>query len=186
MNKQLEFNIEPQINGYSCLAASMNGIIYFLKEKKVEQKEIFNVGHDAESGFRSYIGKQTKQPIEGIGSTGVIAISKAFGLKGIITKRGNFDKLKFFINKDLPILVNYQCNPDALGQSGHYGVIIGIQNEDVLLADPRRGIENPIEPLAYSKFEKFWYDPCLSSGKWMASFWPENKKVSLPFRGLLI
>lgn len=186
MKKILNFYIEEQINGYSCLAASMEGIIYFLNGEKAEQKEIFNIGHDAEKRFRSYIGKGTKQPIEGIGSTGVIAISKAFGLNGVITRKGDFDKLKFFIKEDLPVLVDYQCNPDALGVSGHYGVIMGLQDKKVLLADSRRDIENPIDKIDYSKFERVWYDPSPSSGKWMASFWPENKKLSLPFRGLLI
>lgn len=186
MNKELEFQIDPPINGYTCLSASMAAYLFYTTVERVSQHRIFDIGHLAEANLRSYISDGKKQPVEGIGSTGVIAIAKKFNHRGFITRKGDLSKIEFFIGQDIPVLINFQCNPDALGESGHYGVITGVRDGDVIVADPRRGIEHGLFREPYSEFEGVWYDPVPSSGKWMAAFWPLERIIKVPFRGLLI
>ncbi|MBN2052475.1 C39 family peptidase [Candidatus Woesearchaeota archaeon] len=188
--------MREQKNGYFCALASMQSYIFYLTGREVSQERLFDISYNAEKHLQSIEHDGIlKQPDEGCGTTGIIAIAKEVGLKGFIKKNASLDELKYFLQNKLPVLVNWQYLRPTKDDNlvGHYSIIRGFEMLDnrkhkIFVADPGAkiyGNQSFYYALDYDEFNKRWFDPVPSDKGWMAVFFNDRiKKPSrIPFSG---
>jgi hypothetical protein len=185
--KKINIFVEPQNNGYCCLSPCMKTIGTYLNGRIISQKRMFQIGREAESQLRSYLPRfQYKQASEGLGSTGVIAMARCLDLEAFLKRKAQFEHIKFFIDRELPVLLNSMLWSDKQNRfEGHYSIAIGYDGGEIIIADPNDS-DRPEYTLQFKKFSERWYDPHPSNRGWMAAFWRPKDRVNPPFRGKYI
>lgn len=188
MKNNLHFPAYYVQKNYCCAAVAMKGIIEHLTDEVVSQDRIFEISHKAEKHLRSYRdGEKYKVKNEGMGSLGIIAVAKEFELRTFIKERAEIRHLEYFIERKIPVLVNWQSEiPDPQGEKGHFSVVIGVGNKEqkILIADPDAAAKRKYE-IGFKEFRDRWYDPYPCERGWMAAFWEEDRGIKVPryFRG---
>lgn len=73
-----------------------------------------------------------------------------FGFDAILKTNGNLDDLRYYLDKKIPVIVNWFSEDD-----GHYSVVVGIEGKNIMIRDPSfcRIRKMPID-----KFLKVWFD----------------------------
>lgn len=123
----IDFPEIRQAKAYTCGVASLQAILYYYglsyREDQLE-KMLYAT------------------PEKGTNPPKIIQLCRSLGLKVTTHHNMNFDMVKSYLDQKKPILVAYQAwNPKktSYAQSwlnGHYSVIVGLIDENVILEDP--------------------------------------------------
>jgi predicted double-glycine peptidase len=124
-----------QDTNYSCGAASVQMILRFFGIIKSEEDLIKELKTEKE---------------DGTSHEEIIKIIRQNNLFCYVNDNSNFDEIKMYLNKNLPVLVNYIETDD---DEGHYAVVVGINEEKIILNDPWHGEDFELN---ISKFENRW------------------------------
>jgi ABC-type bacteriocin/lantibiotic exporter with double-glycine peptidase domain len=87
---------------------------------------------------------------KGTGLIGLIKAAKSFGFETMIKDNSSLFDLKKYLDKRVPVIVDWFLEDD-----GHYAVVSGLNEKEIILMDPAIGKERKI-PLA--KFYRLWFD----------------------------
>jgi hypothetical protein len=189
--------MDIQERSYYCASGSFQPILR-LYGIEASQDEIYKIGREAERGLKSLKGDGSQKRMEeGIGHQGLIAIGKHYLPHGFVKRNADIDILKFFIDKDIPVIVNWWQDVHDKSEDkdkGHYSVIAGYKmtvkkkmdegRYSVFLADPFHQAPATNYWLDYGTFLNSWYDKSHSKihRRWMAAFFKEQIKI--PFSGI--
>lgn len=192
-------DIEQQINNTYCGQAVLQAIGKHYNRYKT-QEELFKIARAVEKDFKSVdYNYGLKRDTEGTGHVGITTMAESFGLNGFIKNNATLDDVLHFIDRDIPVLVNWQLTHSPIGEHGHYSLINGynikqVQHKESIslnILDPLPHPDYSKYELGYREFSEFWYDFSDSQGKikkekWMAAFFPENMRVELPSKGFVM
>jgi ABC-type bacteriocin/lantibiotic exporter with double-glycine peptidase domain len=183
MNKRIKFNIKVQETCHSCSAACMKALIKHHRGVNISERKLFDLGYLHEQNLRTYAGTPRYR---GMDTPGLVKIAKNFDLSGFISREGDMDKIKFFIDNDVPILFNWQSPRAKEGEeAGHYSVINGYTSNGVYVADP--GHANQLHySMDYQKLNERWFDPLPSESNWMMVLMKPENRIKIPFTGRYI
>ncbi|MBT4805579.1 hypothetical protein HON71_05390 [Candidatus Woesearchaeota archaeon] len=99
-----------------------------------------------------YLAKATKSSrTEGCWEKDMIKASEEFGLKGYVKQKSTITELKRLVKKNIPVIVDWFSPEEA----GHYSVVVGFKNDEILLADPHFG---KIRKHKLEWFKERWFD----------------------------
>jgi len=75
---------------------------------EASQDKIYKIGHSSEKELKSLErGGGKKQEHEGLGHRGILAIAEHYKLESFVKRNADIDCLKYFLRKDIPVLVNW-------------------------------------------------------------------------------
>jgi len=87
---------------------------------------------------------------KGTGSVGLMKAAKHFGFTAEIKDDCSFFDLKKFLDQRIPVIVDWFLEDD-----GHYAVVSGLNEKEIILMDPAIGKERKI---SLAKFYRIWFD----------------------------
>ncbi len=132
----LKIKYYPQDNSYTCGPICLKMVFEYF-DKKIS-KEI--------------ISKLTKNTKSGTSHNNMIKVSRKQGFYCYVHNDSSLNQLEHFIDLNLPVIVNF-TEPD--GNEGHYAVVIGHNNRNIIMHDPWNGKNFKLNE---KDFEKRWYD----------------------------
>lgn len=98
----------------------------------------------------------------GTSEESLIEAIKQFGWHGFFKEGGSIGDLKYFINKNKPVILAWFSEYE-----GHYSVAVGVDKKFIYLADPEIG---KINKISINEFKKIWFDfdgdSVKNPGKW--------------------
>ena len=132
-------NIEPVKQSEGCCGpAVLKMVLSFYGINKTEEELI----------------KLTKTDIKGYTTEeDLVRCAELSGLKGLVKTDSSFDELKVYLDKGVPVIIDW-TSPE---EGGHYSVVAGLDNEMIYVADPHFG--------EIMKYEKMWFEQ-----RWRDSF----------------
>ena len=143
--KTLYFPVVRQSNDYACGASALQAILYYYGLSYREDVLITELN---------------TTPKDGTSPDAIIEFSRRLGFK-VEAGEMTIDQIKKFINKKIPVLVNFQAwrdkdiNWQTDYEDGHYAVIIGYELDNLIFGDPsllNRGY------IPTGEFLKRWHD----------------------------
>ncbi|PIR87970.1 MAG: hypothetical protein COU10_01665 [Candidatus Harrisonbacteria bacterium CG10_big_fil_rev_8_21_14_0_10_45_28] len=136
---------QETLDGGYCGPASLKMILEYLGESCTEKK----------------IAKLCNRSFElGTKDADLVRVAKSYGFKAAIKNNANFTDIKQWLNKDIPVIVNWftRGRPDY-GDSevpdGHYSVVVGIDEKYIYLQDPEIG---KLRKIKRNDFLRVWFD----------------------------
>ncbi len=96
----------------------------------------------------------------GIDDKGIKATAEALGFKVKIKNYSNFQDIKKWLDKGIPVIVNWFTRgrndySDSETADGHYAVVMGLDNDFIYLQDPEIG---KMRKLKKYDFMRVWFD----------------------------
>ena len=99
-----------------------------------------------------YLVKLTKTNRRtGCSEKNIVKAAKEFGFKGYVKQKSTITELKRLVKKNIPVIVDWFSPEEA----GHYSVVVGFKNDEILLADPHFG---KIKNHKIKWFKERWFD----------------------------
>jgi ABC-type bacteriocin/lantibiotic exporter with double-glycine peptidase domain len=90
----------------------------------------------------------------GTSLNGIVKAAKHFGFKVFLKDESSLDDLKYFIIRQIPIIVDWFCEDD-----GHYSIVTGINDNKILFIDPGFQEDSLKErEMSVEKFLRVWFD----------------------------
>ena len=101
------------------------------------------------------------------GTTGpqLRAAAEYLGYKVEIKDNSTYDDIKKYLDKDVPVMVNWFCGNNGTGEEpddpdtdvpgGHYSIAIGFDDEHIYINDPKIG---RIREMGKKDFMSVWFD----------------------------
>jgi hypothetical protein len=190
----LNFPIRKQETDYTCGHACMRGYIKFRKGIWVPEKDLVDIGQEAEKHMRSQEHEGLKTANEGLDFTGMRAIARTFELAGAVGYDLKKKDLSYFLKKDTPILINWVSDGEEVIRrdgkliiGGHYSVVIDLCRNVVKLADPEIEMKTYYD-IDYNELEEKWTKGYFSNkgvclerrSNWGTVFWNREYPVRIP------
>jgi len=95
--------------------------------------------------------KLCKTDSHGSRAVNIIKAAKSLGLKGFVKDFCEIKDLRnYVVKKKWPVIVAWFSDDDT-----HYSVVVGLDNDNVYLADPE---ENHIKKIKINIFRRLWFD----------------------------
>jgi 8-oxo-dGTP pyrophosphatase MutT (NUDIX family) len=101
-----------------------------------------------ESQFAKLIGATRK---DGCDQKQIILAIKKLGFGAYYKNKSSIKELRKLLFKKIPIIVSWSPS----GDYGHYSVIVGIEKNNILIADPKK---DEIQSMVIKEFDKKWYE----------------------------
>ena len=98
------------------------------------------------------ISKQTKTKQSGTSHKNLINTARKHNFYCYVHENSSIHQIKHFIDKNLPVIVNYI---EPFDNEGHYSVIIGYDKTKIILNDPWDGKNFK---LPFVEFKGRWFD----------------------------
>jgi hypothetical protein len=196
IEKNLALTIEQQEKNTYCGQSVIQAIGNHYGMYK-SQEELFQIARAVEKDLKS-VDRSTgmKEDDEGTGHIGMIVMAKSYGFEGFIKNGANFSDVKYFIDRNIPILIDWQLRHSNDGEHGHYSILSGYKIVNMI--DRRETSLTILDPLPHPDFNKYnlnyqkvmelWYDIVGNRvfNKWMAAFYPEDMNIKPPSKGLIL
>ncbi len=100
-------------------------------------------------------------PRRGTDNKKLVEAAAQLGAKVVVKENAQLADIVSVIESGHPVLVNYfNCKSGV----GHFGVVKGVTDEALLLADPKNGDDYP---LTFSHFEQHWHNHTKTIHAWM-------------------
>ena len=126
---------EQSAHGY-CGPACLKMVLGYFGVKKSERELVRLTGATQKSG---------------IGARGLLKAARQLGFRGFAKDSATFGDLRNCVmRRRIPVIVDWFSEDD-----GHYSVVVGIDRERIVLADPENGRRRAM-PL--SVFRRVWFD----------------------------
>jgi len=96
----------------------------------------------------------------GIDDKGIKKTAEKLGFKVIIKNNSNYKDIQNWLNKDIPIIVNWFTRgrndySESETADGHYSVIVGLDDKFIYLQDPEMG---KLRKIKRDDFMRVWFD----------------------------
>jgi ABC-type bacteriocin/lantibiotic exporter with double-glycine peptidase domain len=127
----------------------------------IRQPNEYVCGPSALQMTLKYFGKASSIPTlcklastterSGTSRANMVKALRNLGLKIFAKHHASTNDIQYFLQKGLPVIVNYQ---DSTMSEGHYGVIVGFEKGKFVINDPYEPAPVLVEP---KNFEKRWY-----------------------------
>jgi predicted double-glycine peptidase len=96
----------------------------------------------------------------GTDGQGIKRVAESLGLKVKIKNYGNFEDIAGWLNKGVPVIVNWFTRgradyPDSETADGHYSVAAGLDGKFIYLQDPELG---KMRKIKRADFMRVWFD----------------------------
>lgn len=101
----------------------------------------------------------------------MIELALAEGFYVYVNNESSLEEIKFFHNKNIPVIVHY-LEPES--EDGHYAVAIDTEEDKVILNDPWNGEKFKI---SYKDFEKRWRNEKGNNKKWIMVISTEDQNL---------
>ncbi|MDI6737531.1 MAG: cysteine peptidase family C39 domain-containing protein [Nanoarchaeota archaeon] len=97
------------------------------------------------------LAKELKwNPADGIHSEDIVKAAKKYGLEGFIKDNSSLNDIRHYVlEKKMPVIVEWFLEDEA-----HFSVAVGIDRENIYLADPFIG---KIRKLPLGHFDRVWF-----------------------------
>lgn len=95
---------------------------------------------------------------KGTQAKNIVAAAHKLGLKGFVKDNASFQDIKKYINKKMPVIVDWFSVDE-----GHYSVVTWLDTKKIYLQDPELGHMRTME---LTTFKRIWFD---FPGNFMAS-----------------
>jgi len=147
-SKILDFPVIRQSTTYTCNCACLQAILcyYGIDKREGQLAKLMNV---------TYRNSAEVHPKK------IIKAARKFGLKTEY-KKMSIATLRNYIDKDIPIIVNFQAWPTgkqkfdpSKDNNGHYAIIIGYNTKNLIFSDPCSFYKTY---LPYGEFAVRWHD----------------------------
>lgn len=87
---------------------------------------------------------------KGVEASGLAKAARRLGFNAVIKDRATLSDIKKFIEKGIPVIVDWFSNDD-----GHYSVVVGVTPRAIYLQDPEiRGVRK----MDITTFKRVWFD----------------------------
>ncbi|MFA6404534.1 MAG: C39 family peptidase [Candidatus Paceibacterota bacterium] len=145
--KTIKVPFYSQNSNTSCGPASLRMVLeyYGIKKSELELKEI------------------SKQGKDGTKHGGIIHVIVKSGLYAFVDNDTSIISIKDQINNGHPVIINFI---EPSNEEGHYAVVIGIDEDNIILNDPWNGEGFTLE---IDKFEKRWRSSDGKNKQWMVA-----------------
>lgn len=108
------------------------------------------------------------QPARGTDNTKLVRAAEHFGANTVVQENASLEDIIETIKNGHPVLVNYfNCKSGV----GHFGVVKGVTENALLLADPKNGDDYP---LTFDHFQQHWHNHAKTIHAWMMYIFVEN------------
>ena len=123
-NKILDIPDVRQSNDYTCGTSSLLSILQYYGKYDGNEKDLAK-----ELGTNSKDGTKPEN---------IINVAKKYGLKSFMKQDGTLDDLRYYSDKQIPVIINYQAWSEKKKDNkdwskdysdGHYSVLIGIDDK---------------------------------------------------------
>lgn len=111
------------------------------------------------------LSKKWTTTMKGIPTGAMEKIADELGLSHTEKKNASFRDISFFLEKDIPVIVNY-IEPSH--EDGHYAVVVGLDRKNIILNDPWNGKGFAL-PRKF--FMKRWHGKYEKTKRWMLAIW---------------
>jgi ABC-type bacteriocin/lantibiotic exporter with double-glycine peptidase domain len=131
--------IEKQLPGY-CGPASLKIVLDYYGVQK-GQNEIAKLANASVE--------------EGAEPWGLVQAASQLGFKASYISNGSLEDLREFIKLNIPVVIDYQRK-----WGGHYSVVIGFEEDKIVLADPQKAkvVKEKIDKFSNSWWESYGAD----------------------------
>lgn len=137
----IKLNLEKKLPGYCGLCSLKYVMDYYGITKS--QKEI--------AKFAGAAKENGSEPWD------LLHAASVFGFSGEYIVECSMDRLKEFISKGTPVIVEYERE-----FGGHYSVVVGFKEGKIYLADPNI---SEVISMDEKEFQKIWFDEYTIDGK---------------------
>jgi ABC-type bacteriocin/lantibiotic exporter with double-glycine peptidase domain len=144
---------------YSCGPTVMRMIFQFYGKVFSEKKLIQRLKTNKDIGTRH---------------KAMIDLACAEGFHVYVNKESSFEEIRFFNNKNIPVIV-YYVEPD--GDDEHYAIVVDIEEDQIVLNDPWNGERFKMN---HDDFEKRWYSKYENLKRWIMVISDEEQSLPLP------
>ena len=162
-NKKMKINVPfyRQDTDYTCGPTSLQMVFSFFGSFKSEAELTKNLLANSEVGTKHQH---------------MIDVATRNGFFCYVNNASTFSELKVFLNKGLPIIVDFT---EPTGGEPHYAVITGISRRRVILNDPANGEDFE---LSEKDFLSHWRDSSTRSERWMMVISKEDLELGRQYR----
>jgi len=143
---KLRLPFYKQDKSYTCGPAALQGVLDFLGTFKSEGWLTSHLHTDKEKGTSH---------------EEMIRLAERLGFQTHTHPRGSLREIKYFLKQELPIIVNY-IEPED--EEGHYAVVSGLENGNIILNDPWLGRDFKLQT---QDFKKRWHNSAGNSQAWL-------------------
>lgn len=91
----------------------------------------------------------------------MIDLAREEGFYVYVNNESSFEEIEFLLEKNLPVIVNF-IEPDS--DEGHYAVVIGINDEKIILDNPWNSKNHKLD---WDDFQKRWHNEKGNSKRWL-------------------
>lgn len=96
----------------------------------------------------------------GVDGKGIKQAAESLGLKVEIKNNSTFEDIQYWLNKKVPIIVNWFTRgradyDDSEVADGHYSPVVGLDDENIYIQDPEIG---KLRKINRDDFMKVWFD----------------------------
>lgn len=88
---------------------------------------------------------------DGVEAPGLLEAAGLVGFKGFYHDDADLDDLRYFVDLGIPVIVDWWST-----DSGHYSVVVGVDDDYVYMVDPNKDKHYSRIPL--EKFKQNWFD----------------------------
>lgn len=127
----------------------------------IKQKLIYTCGPTAMQMILKYFGKSVTDTTlcamsgtnerHGTNRQNIVSAFKVLGFNVHAHHSSSVDELKFYLDKKVPVLVNYRHFVDNVG---HYSVVVGFEKGNIVMHDP---YGEPFLVASVKQFDESWY-----------------------------
>ncbi len=101
------------------------------------------------------------QPVRGTDNSNLVRAAERLGARVVAKENAELEDIVVVIESGHPVLVNYfNCKSGV----GHFGVVKGVEENALVLADPKNGDDYL---LTFDHFEKHWHNHTRTIHAWM-------------------
>lgn len=115
----------------------------------------------SEMRLRKKLHTESSPLLAGTSHGHLIDLARSLGFFSYANEGAELDEVQLFLHRKMPVLVDYT---EPSSDEGHYSVVIGMENDHVILNDPWNG---PEFCLTQHRFLERWHDPLTHSRRWM-------------------
>jgi predicted double-glycine peptidase len=150
--------IVRQTESFSCGAAALTACLYYWQVFDGSEPEIQSACDTTKT--------------KGTVPNNIVKVAKKYGLKAKLVLGYDFEKLEDLINKEshITVILNYQAWSENGKKeyskdfkNGHYGVLVDIDDSDIILMDP--SIPDSYGKLSIADFKSRWHDKTADGQK---------------------